>query len=89
YSEEIGRNEIGAAFYLVPEYVAKLYKKKTGKALKDAINDYRLTRAKTLLMTSDRKVSEIAQEVGFDNFSYFSTLFKKSMGMTPNEFRKQ
>ena len=89
YSEEIGRNEIGAAFYLVPEYVAKLYKKKTGKALKDAINDYRLTRAKTLLTTSDRKVSEIAQEVGFDNFSYFSTLFKKSMGMTPNEFRKQ
>ena len=35
YSENIGRNEIGAAFFLVPEYLAKMYKKKTGQNLKD------------------------------------------------------
>ena len=89
YKEDIGRNEIGAAFFLVPEYVAKLYKKKTGVTLKDAINEYRLAEAKALLLTTDRKVSDIASDVGFDNFSYFSTLFKKNLGMTPNEFRKQ
>ncbi len=89
YRENIGRNEIGAAFYLVPEYVAKLYKKKTGIALKDAINEYRLGQAKALLLSTDRKVSDIAADVGFDNFSYFSTLFKKNLGMTPNEYRKQ
>ena len=89
YTENISRNEIGAAFYLVPEYVAKLYKKKSGKSLKDAINDYRLSQAKALLLTTDRKVSDIALDVGFDNFSYFSTLFKKNLGMTPNEYRKQ
>lgn len=88
YKENIGRNEIGAEFYLVPEYLAKMYKKKTGKTLKDYINEYRLEQAKLLLRDPFRRVSEVAGEVGFDNFSYFSTLFKKYMGMTPNEYRK-
>ncbi len=88
YSENIGRNEIGAAFFLVPEYLAKMYKKKTGQNLKDFINEYRLSQAKRLLKNSDMKVSDVAMEVGFDNFSYFSTLFKQHTGMTPNEYRK-
>lgn len=89
YMENIGRNEIGTAFYLVPEYLAKLYKKKTGRNLKDAINDYRLEQAKLLLRTTVKSVAEIAMAVGFDNISYFSTLFKKSTGITPLEYRRQ
>lgn len=88
YKEKIGRNEIGAHFYLVPEYLAKMYKKKTGKNLKDTINEYRLEQAKILLNDLQIRVSDVAAEVGFDNFSYFSTLFKKYTGMTPNEYRK-
>lgn len=89
YKEPISRNEIGAEFFLVPEYLAKMYKKKTGKNLKDYINEYRLERAKHLLQSSELRISEVATEVGFDNFSYFSTLFKKNTGMTPNEYRRQ
>lgn len=89
YKENIGRNEIGASFFLVPEYLAKMYKKKTGQSLKDYINEYRLQQARLLLNYQERKVSEVALEVGFDNFSYFSTLFKKEYGMTPNEYRKK
>lgn len=88
YAENIGRNEIGAAFYLVPEYLAKVYKKKTGRNIKDYINDYRTEQAKLLLRTSGKSVAEIAIAVGFDNISYFSTLFKKSTGMTPLEYRR-
>lgn len=89
YREDIGRNEIGAFFYLAPEYLAKMYKKKTGKNLKDRINEYRLEKAKDLLSREDVRVSDVAAEVGFSNFSYFSTLFKKYAGMTPNEFHKR
>lgn len=88
YKENIGRNEIGAHFYLVPEYLAKMYKKKTGKNLKDYINEYRIEQARNLLNNPQMKVSDVAEEVGFDNYSYFSTLFKKYMGMTPNEYKK-
>lgn len=89
YKENIGRNEIGAQFFLVPEYLAKMYKKKTGQNLKDYINGYRLQQAKRLLSNPEMKVSDVASEVGFDNFSYFSTLFKKEYEMTPNEYKKK
>lgn len=89
YREDIGRNEIGAAFHLVPEYLSKLYKKKTGMNLKDSINGCRIEQAKKLLAGRDMSVGEIAVDVGFDNLSYFSTLFKKNLGVSPLEYRKQ
>lgn len=89
YAENLTRSEIGAEFYLVPEYLAKMYKKKTGIGLKDYINDYRIQQAKQMLLYSDKQVGEVAVDVGFGNLSYFSTLFKKSTGMTPVEYRRQ
>ena len=88
YMQNIGRNELATVFFLAPEYLAKLYYKKTGKYLNDYIREYRLERAKWLLKNTDAKVSDIAQDVGFDNYSYFSTLFKKSEGVSPNEYRQ-
>lgn len=89
YAENITRSEIGAEFYLVPEYLAKMYKKKTGVSLKDYINEYRIEQAKKMLQHTDKPVGEVAADVGFGNLSYFSTLFKKSAGMTPVEYRRQ
>lgn len=89
YAEDITRSEIGAEFFLVPEYLARMYKKKTGISLKDYINDYRIQQAKLLLSQSDKQVGEVAADVGFSNLSYFSTLFKKSTGMTPVEYRRR
>lgn len=88
YRENIGRNEIGEHFHMVPEYLAKIYKKKTGQTLKDYINEYRIEQAKIMLRNSDRRIIDIALENGFDNVSYFSTLFKKITGMAPNDYRK-
>ena len=45
YGEEIGRNEIAEHFFLTPEYLAKMYKRKTGTSLKDYLNEYRIGRA--------------------------------------------
>lgn len=88
YTEDIGRNEIAAKFYLAPEYLAKSYKKKTGINLKDYIILYRIEKAKELLKQDDKNVSDIAELVGFANFSYFSTIFKKFTGFTPMEYKK-
>lgn len=88
YRENIGRNEIAAEFYLAPEYLSKMYKKQTGISLKDYISEYRIEQAKILLKKGNLMISDVAEEVGFDNFTYFSTLFKKYTGMTPNQYRK-
>lgn len=87
YQEEIGRNEIAAEFHLAPEYLAKLYKKKTDQSLKDAIRIYRIEQAKRMLRDPNARVSDVAGSIGFDNFSYFSTVFKKEVGITPQEYQ--
>ena len=63
-------------------------KKKTGINLKDYINEYRIEQAKELLKHGDANVSDVAFAVGFDNFSYFSTLFKKVTGVSPSAWQK-
>lgn len=87
YREDIGRNEVAAVVYLTPEYMAKLFKRDTGLSLKEYIHQVRIQEAKVLLAGGTR-VSEVAQEVGFDNFSYFSTVFKRVTGLSPNEYKR-
>jgi two-component system, response regulator YesN len=88
YREDIGRNEIAAAFFLSPEYLAKLYKKKTSKTLGDAIREQRVEQARRLLRDPGVRIGDVAGAVGIDNFSYFTTLFKKEVGVTPQEYRR-
>ncbi|MCR5101362.1 MAG: helix-turn-helix domain-containing protein [Butyrivibrio sp.] len=86
YKEEISRTEVAASVYLTPEYMAKMFKKETGISIKQYITDYRVSKAKELLSNPDIRISDVATDVGFDNFSYFSTVFKKTTGYTPNEY---
>ncbi len=87
FREDISRSEMAAMVYLTPEYLAKLFKKDTGLSLKDYVYKLRIEEAKRLLRCG-RRVSEVAQEVGFDNFSYFSTVFRRVSGFSPNEYKK-
>jgi two-component system response regulator YesN len=89
YKEDISRTEIAESVYLTPEYMAKMFKKETGISLKQYITDFRIDKAKELLSRADVRISDVATEVGFDNFSYFSTVFKKNTGLTPNEYHNQ
>lgn len=89
YNENIGRNEIAAEFFFAPEYLSKMYKKQTGKSLKDYISEYRIEQAKRLLDQETMRVSDVAAMVGFENFTYFSSMFKKYTGVSPNQYRKK
>lgn len=53
------------------------------------LNDYRLNRAKELLLSTHSTVSEIAVSVGFDNVGYFDRVFRRTFGVTPKQFAKQ
>lgn len=53
------------------------------------LNDYRLNRAKELLLSSHSTVSDIAVSVGFDNVGYFDRVFRRTFGVTPKQFVKQ
>lgn len=74
---------------LSSRYLSDLLKQETGKTAIDLIHIYLVNEAKNRLKGDDQSVSEIAYELGFENLPYFSRLFKKETGISPNQFKKQ
>lgn len=89
YSQNITNQDVADHVFLTPGYLAKIYKAETGQYINNYINECRIKAAKELLVGSDASISDIALQSGFDNISYFSTVFKKITGDTPCEFRKK
>jgi AraC family transcriptional activator of pobA len=81
-------NAMAEQLHLSPRYLSDLLKQETGKTALELIHLSLISEAKNLLKTVDRSISEIAYDLGFENTSYFTRLFKKQTGMKPLEFRK-
>lgn len=86
-TETIFRDTIAEYVHLHPDYLNRLVKKETGLTITEYILREKITKAETLLISSDLAIGEVAFEVGIANFSYFSNLFKKQTGYTPKEYR--
>ena len=87
FRENISRNDVAAIVYITPNYLSKLFRSKMGMNLREYINRIRIEEARRLLLTTSLSVSEIAGRVGYDNISYFSTVFRKLVGMSPVDWR--
>ena len=74
---------------LSPRYLSDTLKQETGKTAMDLIHIYLISEAKNRLKGVDRTVAEIAYDLGFENLPYFSRLFKKETGISPNQYKKQ
>lgn len=81
-------NSIADELIMSPVYISRLYKQLTLLTLTDVINDLRMTKAKEWLLQTDCSVAEIAEKAGFTSSSYFYRMFKRSTGVTPNDFRR-
>ncbi len=73
--------------HLTPSYLSDLLRKETGKNAQEHIHSYLIDEAKNLLLNSEKNVSEIAYDLGFEYPQYFNKLFKKKTGKTPLEYR--
>lgn len=70
-------------------YLSDLLKQETGKTAIELIHVFLISEAKHMLKVSDHNIAETAYTLGFDNLPYFSRLFKKEVGLSPNQFKKQ
>ena len=70
-------------------YLGRIFKQLTGTSFTDYLMKYRLDAACDLLLHSGKTVNEISDAVGFTNSSYFYIVFKKNLGCTPSQYRKQ
>lgn len=89
YDEPAELSHLANLVYLTPSYLSKLFKQETGMTITDYLIDVRIKKAKHLLRTSSElKVHEIGRTVGYPDPAYFNKLFKRIVGLTPNEYKK-
>ncbi len=87
YQRDIGLNEVAESVQLNPAYLSLLFKKEVGVSFIRYLSDFRIKKAKELLQTGKR-VSEVSLLVGYPDYRYFCSIFKKVTGRTPTEFMK-
>lgn len=75
--------------YVSPKYLTSISKQKSGKTASELISLSIVGRIKQLLQYSDKTIKEIANEMGFENLSFFGKYVKKHLGVSPNNYRNQ
>ncbi|UOQ87512.1 helix-turn-helix transcriptional regulator [Gracilibacillus salinarum] len=88
YMKDVSLEECAEFVKLNPSILSKLFKDITGWNFIDYITNIRLNKGKELLIETDMKINEIAENIGYKH-SYFNRLFKRNEGITPSEYRKQ
>lgn len=89
YSRNIGTLDIAEFVKLSRSYLSDLYGKETGESLIETLTRIRIEEAKKRLASGERKVYEIAEEVGFSDPKSFAKTFKRLVGCSPKEYDLQ
>lgn len=89
YSENLSLKYLGEKYYINSAYLGQLFKKNYGYCFKDYLNGIRMRKAAETMLRTNKKIYEIAEEVGYKNIQYFINKFEDIYGMTPSRFRKK
>ena len=86
-SSNLTLESVAHSTFLSPNYISQLLKQKTGLAFVGWLTMKRMEKAQELLLMTDNRISEIANEVGFEDEGYFTRRFKQKFNFSPSEFR--
>jgi two-component system, response regulator YesN len=78
---------VAEALSISTSYLSKLVKRHLDRSVVDYLTEFRMEKAKELLATTDLMTHEVAEAAGYPDARYFSSLFKRHVGMTPTEYR--
>ncbi|MBY9080620.1 helix-turn-helix domain-containing protein [Paenibacillus sp. HN-1] len=87
YREPVTLGEVAGHMGFSPYYFTKLFKRSTGMTFIAFLNEYRLSKAKWMLLSGDAPMAEIAEAAGFGSVKTFHHLFKESAGISPMKYR--
>jgi len=87
--EPLSLQSIAERFYIHPNYFSRRFKEKFKESFIQYVTNRRMRKAENLLLGSDLQIQEIAELVGFSDAAYFSSVFRKSTGKTPVQYRLQ
>ncbi|HEX9061971.1 MAG TPA: AraC family transcriptional regulator [Clostridia bacterium] len=89
YSCDITIDSVAKQVCISRKYLSKIFKEALNISPKEFLIKYRMSKACELLVNSSRTISEIAYDVGYNDFRSFTKAFKKSMGVSPREFKEK
>lgn len=89
FRENLTLKDLSKKYFVNAAYLGQTFKKQYGESFKDYLNRIRVEAAVELLLYSDKKIYEIAEEVGYKDMDYFINKFIALKGCTPAKFRKQ
>lgn len=88
YMNNISLNSISNSFFFNPSYLSRLFKEKTNTTFTDYVNNIRINKAKTLLLSSELSIDKISVMLGYSSYRYFIKVFRRYTGNSPQEYRK-
>jgi two-component system response regulator YesN len=87
YGHDLSLDHLSDVFYISPSYISKIFKEETGENLSNYIFNVRIENAKRLLRNTNFKIQRISNDIGYDDYRYFCTVFKRATGLTPLQYR--
>ncbi|MBU5445265.1 response regulator [Paenibacillus sp. MSJ-34] len=88
YMKDLSLDDVSGHVRMSGSYFSSFFKQEMGMTFVEYVTQYRMDKAKVLMMDPDLKLYSIAQMVGYQDVKYFSRLFKKTEGVTPGEYRQ-
>jgi two-component system response regulator YesN len=89
YAESLTLQIVASSVHVTPVWLSKLFKKELHKTFLEYLTEIRIKKAKEMLYDVKFKIYQISYQVGYKDPVHFSKLFKKQVGCTPKEFRRQ
>ncbi|MCU6712014.1 AraC family transcriptional regulator [Paenibacillus sp. J5C_2022] len=88
YASNFSMDDAAEHVGVTRQYISQLFKKRYNSTMIDYLNQYRIEQAKKMLVETQIKVADIGERVGFNSKSYFTKVFRLTMGITPTEYRE-
>lgn len=88
YKKKISLNDVAEGVYMSAGYFSRFFSHKMKKPFFEFLNEYRISQACKQLIETEKAVSEICFDVGYESIPYFNRQFKKIKGCSPREFRE-
>lgn len=89
YAENLTLRELGQKYYINSSYLGQVFRKRYGQSFKNYLNNYRIKEAASQLIRTDKKIGQIAEDVGYHDLDYFISRFIEQEGCTPSRYRKR
>lgn len=87
--QSLSLSQVARHVHMNPNYFSEVFKRDTGQNYIEFVTQAKLRKAMVMLSETPAKISEVANQIGYEDIKYFNRLFKKFTGQTPSEHREK